>query len=260
MTDEKAKLLVKQEMYLEAGIHIGTKIRTYDMKKYIFKRRDDGLYILDLRKTDEQLLNAAKIISKYKPEEVLVVASRTYSSNAAAKFAQLTGVQLIRGRFIPGTMTNLSYKGFREPKIVFVCDPKGEREAIMESANNGVPLISLCDTDNETRFIDLVVPANNKGKKSLALIFYVLARELMVAQGKIAGYDEFKYDLGYFEQMYEEKKEAPVAEEPEPETTEAAVQAAPEAKSSEPVKSEQAKTEPAAPAPAKSEPAKEEKK
>lgn len=217
---EKAKFLVKQELYLEAGIHIGTKIRTYDMKKFIFKRRDDGLYILDLRKTDERLLQAAKLLAKYKPEEVLVVASRTYSSNAAAKFAALTGIQLIKGRFIPGTMTNLSYKGFREPKLVFVCDPKGEREAIAESAKNGVPLVALCDSDNDTTFIDMVVPANNKGKKSLALIFYVLTREIMMAQGKISGYDEFKYDPIYFEQMVIEEKK------PEAESAEAAEQPA----------------------------------
>jgi small subunit ribosomal protein S2 len=217
---EKAKFLVKQELYLEAGIHIGTKIRTYDMKKFIFKRRDDGLYILDLRKTDERLLQAAKLLAKYKPEDVLVVASRTYSSNAAAKFAALTGIQLIKGRFIPGTMTNLSYKGFREPKLVFVCDPKGEREAIAESAKNGVPLVALCDSDNDTTFIDMVVPANNKGKKSLALIFYVLTREIMMAQNKIASYDEFKYDPIYFEQMIMEEKK------PEAESAEAAQQPA----------------------------------
>lgn len=210
MTEEKAKLLVKQEMYLEAGIHIGTKIRNYDMKRFIFKRRDDGLFILDLRITDARLLMAAKILAKYKPEDVLVVASRTYSGNAASKFSELTGIELAKGRFIPGTMTNLSYKGFKEPKIIFVCDPKGEREAVKESAMNGVPVIALCDTDNETKYIDLVVPANNKGKRSLSLIFYILSRELMIAQGKIGSYDEFKYDLSYFEQVKEEKKEVPV--------------------------------------------------
>jgi len=209
--DEKSKLLVKQETYLEAGIHIGTKIRTHDMKRFIFKRRDDDLFVLDLRKIDERLLQAAKILSKYEPEDILVVASRMYSSNAAAKFSNITGIPLIKGRFVPGTMTNLSSSGFREPKIVFVCDPKGERQAIVESAKNGVPLISLCDTDNETRFIDLVVPANNKGKKSLALVFFILAREYMVSRGLIPSYTEFKYDILYFEQMnYSDDKKAEV--------------------------------------------------
>ncbi len=197
---EKGMMLVKQEAYLEAGIHIGTKIRTYDMRQFVFKRRDDGLFILDLRKTDERLLTAARLLAKFKPEDVLVVASRAYSGNPASKFAALTGVQLIKGRFIPGTLTNLSYIGFREPKLLIVCDPRGEREAITEGAKNGVPIISLCDTDNETKFIDLIVPVNNKGKKALALIFYVLTREFLLAQGKINSYEEFPHDLAYFEQ------------------------------------------------------------
>jgi len=213
---EKTGLPLKQEVFLESGVHIGTKIRTSDMREFVYKRRDDGLYILDLRKSAERLMAAAKMLAKYKPEEITVVASRVYSSNPASKFAALTGVNLVRGRFIPGTMTNLAYRGFMEPKIILVCDPKGEREAISESAKNGVPVIALCDTDNETKFIDLIIPINNKGKRSLALIFYILARELMLSQGKISSYDEFTYDIGYFEQLampVEKKPEA--AEEAE---------------------------------------------
>jgi len=201
-------MLVKQEMYLEAGIHIGTKIRTFDMREFVFKRRDDGLYILDLRRTDERLLAAAKLMGKFDIKDVLVVASRAYSSNPAKKFSELTGIPIVAGRFIPGTMTNLSYKGFKEPKVLFVCDPKGEREAIEEAAKNGIPVIALCDTDNETKYIDLIVPANNKGRRSLALIFYILTRELMLAQGKIKSYDDYEYKLSQFEEpVIEEKKE-----------------------------------------------------
>jgi len=212
---EKTGMPVKQEVFLEAGVHIGTKIRTNDMREYIFKMRDDGLFILDLRKSSEKLMQAAKVIAKYHPEEITVVASRVYSSNPATRFAELTGVNLIKGRFVPGTMTNMNVKGFMEPKLILVCDPKGEHEALVESAKNGVPVIGLCDTDNETKFIDLVVPINNKGKRSLALIFFILSREVMLSQGKIKGYDEFKYDLGFFEQMVmpEEKKEPEGAEE-----------------------------------------------
>src|SRR5512143_662111 len=186
---EKAGMPVKQEVFLEAGVHIGTKIRTNDMREFIFKRRDDGLYILDLRKSAERLMEAAKIIAKYKPEEVCVVASRVYSSNPATRFAELTGVSLVKGRFVPGLMTNMNVQGFMEPKLLLVCDPKGEHEALVEAAKNGVPVIGLCDTDNETKFIDVIVPINNKGKRSLALIFYILSREVMVAQGKIKSYD-----------------------------------------------------------------------
>lgn len=193
-------LLLKQETYLESGIHIGTKLRSHDMRQYIFKRRDDGLFILDLRKIDEMLLKAAKLLGKFKPEDILVVASRAYSGTPAAKFSELTGIPVLQGRFVPGTMTNLAFSGFREPKLIFVCDPKGEREAISEAAKNSVPIIALCDSDNETKFVDLVVPANNKGKRSLALIFYVLAREIMLSQNKIKSYDEFQHDVSFFEQ------------------------------------------------------------
>ena len=237
MTD-KSGLPLKQEVLLEAGVHIGTRIRTNDMRHFVFKRRDDGLFILDLRKSAERLIAAGKLLAKYKPEEVAVVASRVYSSNPASKFAALTGVRLIKGRFVPGTMTNIASKSFMEPKIVFVCDPKGEREAIAESAKNGVPVVALCDTDNETKFIDLIVPINNKGKKSLALIFYVLTREMLLAQGKIASYDEFTYDIGYFEHVAEDKKAPVVESKPEPESVEAASEAQAEAQVPEPAKKE----------------------
>lgn len=211
---EKAGMPVKQEVFLEAGVHIGTKIRTNDMKPYIFKRRDDGLYILDLRKSSERLMDAAKLIARYKPEEVWVVASRVYSGNPASKFAELTGVNIVKGRFVPGTMTNVNNASFMEPKILLVCDPKGEHEALLESAKNGVPVIALCDTDNETKFIDLVVPINNKGKRSLALIFFILSREMMMAQGRIKSYEEFTHDISYFEQLIMEEKPRPAAEAP----------------------------------------------
>ncbi len=209
---------LKQELFLEAGVHIGTKIKTDDMKRFVFRRRDDGLYILDLRISAERLVQAAKLIAKYPTEEVLVVASRVYSGNPAAKFSLITGIPTLKGRFIPGTMTNMTYKGFREPKLLFVCDPKGEREAIAEGAKNGVPIIALCDTDNETKFVDFVIPINNKGKRSLALIFYILAREISLAQGKIKSYDEFTYDINYFEQQDEPDEEKESAQETETES------------------------------------------
>ncbi|HLD60144.1 MAG TPA: 30S ribosomal protein S2 [Candidatus Bilamarchaeaceae archaeon] len=199
MTEKE--LLIKQEIYLESGVHIGTKIRTQDMRPYIFKKRDDGLYILDLRKTDEMLREAAKKIAEYKPEDVLVVASRAYSGNPAMKFSKLVNVRLLAGRFVPGTMTNTTCKKFTEPSLIIVCDPKGEQQAIKEAKKTNVPVIALCDSDNETKGVDLIIPVNNKGKKSLALVFYVLTRELMMSQGAIKSYDEFKQDLHYFEKM-----------------------------------------------------------
>lgn len=222
-TEERSSFLIPQEKYLETGIHIGTRFKTSDMKQFIFKMRDDGLYILDLRKIDERVREAAKMMGKYKPEEVLVVASRMYSGNAAEKFSKLTGVGLLKGRFVPGTMTNINLPNFQEPKLLLVCDPKGEWEAIREAAMMGVPVIALCDTDNNTAFVDWIVPANNKGRRSLAAVFYLLSRELMMSQGKIKSYDEFEYRMDFFERFEEEsakKKEEAPKEEKEDEAPE----------------------------------------
>jgi len=219
---DKTGLPVSQDLFLEAGVHIGTRIKTNDMKKFIFKKRDDGLYILDLMKTAERIMAATKLLSKYPPNEILVVASRVYSGNAAMKFSKLTGVPVLQGRFVPGTTTNLSSKQFQEPKLIFVCDPKGEREAIMESAKNGVPVIALCDTDNETKFVDLIIPINNKGRRSLALLFYIMSREILLSQGVIKSYKDFKYDVSFFEKLEETeqaKEEIEEGQEPAQETS-----------------------------------------
>jgi len=190
--------LVPQEWYLEAGVHIGTKVKTGPMREFIYMRRNDGLYVLDIKKTDERLRKAAKILSRYEPQDIIVTASRVYSSIAGANFAKVTGAWLYPGRFIPGVLTNPYRPDFMEPKILIVSDPRGEREAIIEAGKMGIPVIALCDTDNVTRYIDYVIPCNNKGRKSLALMFYLLAREYLMSRGVISSYSEFKYPLKMF--------------------------------------------------------------
>jgi len=213
-------LLTKQETYLEAGIHIGTKLKVHDMDPYIYRMRNDGLFVLDLRKIDERIRLAGKLLSQYAPEEILIVASRTYSGNSASVFSQLTGIKVYQGRFIPGILTNVSRSDFLEPKLLVVCDPKGERQAVVEAGKMGIPIIGLCDTDNTTMFVDWVVPCNNKGRRSLALIFYLLTREYQMARGKIASYDEFTTPLSAFEA--EKSEEAATATAPAGEATAAA--------------------------------------
>lgn len=220
--------LIKQETYLEAGIHIGTKLRVNDMSPFIYRMRNDGLYVLDLRKIDERIRFAGKILSQYAPEEVLVVASRTYSSNAAAVFSQLTGIKVYQGRFIPGILTNVARADFVEPKLLLVCDPKGERQAVVEAGKMGIPTIGLCDTDNTTSFIDWIVPCNNKGRRSLALLFYLFAREYQMGRNKIASYDEFTTPLSAFEA--EKSEEAQPAAPQDAESVAAAAEAQAEPK------------------------------
>lgn len=255
-------LLIKQEMYLEAGIHIGTKLKVHDMDPYIYRMRNDGLFVLDLRKIDERIRHAGKLLSQYAPEEILIVASRTYSGNAASVFSQLTGIKVYQGRFIPGILTNVSRSDFLEPKLLVVCDPKGEHQAVIEAGKMGIPTIGLCDTDNSTTFIDWVVPCNNKGRRALALIFYLLTREYQMARGKVASYDDFTTPLSAFEAEKTEEAAATTAPAGEaasvggPESVEAAAAAQEEAATS----SEPGAAPPAEPAPAEGEHKKEHKK
>ena len=211
-------LLIKQEKYLEAGIHIGTKLRVIDMTKFIYRTRNDGLFVLDLRKIDERIRLAGKLLAKYDPKDIVVVASRAYSSMAAQKFGQITGCSVRAGRFVPGAFTNVQRDDFIEPKLVIVCDPKGERQAVLECGKMGIATVGLCDTDNYTMFIDWAIPCNNKGRRSLGLIFWLLAREMAMGSGKVATYDDFKPTLEEFEAMMT----APVEAAPTPESAEAA--------------------------------------
>ncbi len=176
--------------------------------------------MLDLKKTDERIRLAARFISRYDSSGVLVVASRTYASNASKTFCKATGCKPLSGRFVPGILTNPARPDFTEPKLLVISDPKGERQAIRESAKSGIPVIALCDTDNIMRFIDLVIPCNNKGKKSLALIFYLLAREILKARGTITSDEEFKVSLQEFEEevlIEEGEAKAEPVESAEPE-------------------------------------------
>jgi small subunit ribosomal protein S2 len=200
-------LLIQQEKYLEAGIYIGTKIKTADMNPFIYKARKDKLYVLDLKKVDERLRYAAKFLSRYEASDIVVVASRTYAINSASKFAQILGCKVLAGRFTPGIFTNPARDNFTEPKLLFVCDPKGERQAVREAAASGVPVIALCDADNSTKFIDWIVPCNNKGRRSLALIFYLLAREVQKIKGIVKDDSELAYKPEDFEASVEEPEE-----------------------------------------------------
>jgi len=187
-----ADLLIPQEKYLESGVHIGTRVKTPHMKKYIYKVREDGLYVLDLKKLDGKIKLAAKLLARFEPQDVLVVATRTFAQQNAAIFCDVMGCRFMGGRFMPGTFTNPKSQYFNEPKIILVADPRTERQAVREATVIGVPVIAFCDTDNLATNVDLIVPCNNKGKKSLAIVFYLICSEILKAKGKdVISYEDF---------------------------------------------------------------------
>ena len=187
----EGKLLVPAETYLKSGIHIGTKFRTKYMEPFIYKARSDGLSVLNLQKIDERIKIAANFLSQFSPEEILVVSRRENGWKPVKAFSKATGVKVFAGRYPPGMMTNPELDIYKEFKIILVTDSWPDRNAIMDAVRTGVPVIALCDTNNQSNNIDLVVPCNNKGKKSLGLFFWLLAREYLLLKGVIKTADEF---------------------------------------------------------------------
>jgi small subunit ribosomal protein S2 len=202
MADE---LLIDQSTYLEAGVHIGTKVKTPGIKKFIYKIREDGLYLLDLPEIDRRIRLAAKMLAKYDEKEIVVTASRIYAIAAASKFAEITKTRILQGRIMPGVFTNPNRDDFIEPVIVLVSDTRNEKQAVKEASKTNIPVIALCDTDNWIKFVDLIIPCNNKGRRSLAVVYYLLAREFLKEKGIIKSNDEFNYKISDFEAKVEMK-------------------------------------------------------
>jgi small subunit ribosomal protein S2 len=194
-----SELLIQLENYLAAGLHIGTQQKTSDMEKYIFRVRSDGLYVLDIRKTNERIISAAKFLAKYDPEDILVVATRQYGQAPVKKFGEIVGCKTIPGRFIPGTLTNPKYNKFIEPKVIVVTDPRSDSQAIVESKQVGVPIVGLCDTENLLNTVDVVIPVNNKGRKAIALVYWLLARQILREKGTIGEFEDLGVPATDFE-------------------------------------------------------------
>lgn len=160
------------------------------MANFIYKTRPDGLSVLNLKEIDKRLRLAVNLLSKYQPQDILVVSRRENGWKGLKKLHQLTGIKVITGRYPPGILTNTALETFWEPKIIVVCDPWTDKNAVQDAAKKGIPVIGLCDTNNQANDVDLVVPCNNKGKKSVGLVFYVIAKEYMKAKGLLLGNEE----------------------------------------------------------------------
>ena len=197
MPDDEADLLIPVEDYLAAGVHIGTQQKTKSMERFIHRVRTDGLYVLDVSTTDRRIRTAASFLANYQPEQLLVASSRQYGRFPAEKFADVVGARARTGRFIPGTLTNPDYEGYIEPDVVVVTDPIGDSQAVKEAITVGIPVIAMCDSNNTTSNVDLVVPTNNKGRRALSVIYWLLANETLDRRGAEPGYalEDFETEL-----------------------------------------------------------------
>ncbi|MCL7414758.1 MAG: 30S ribosomal protein S2 [ANME-2 cluster archaeon] len=175
--------IIPLDEFLAAGIHIGTQQKTKDMMKFVYRVRTDGLYVLDIQATDQRIRLAAALLAKYDPAKILIVSARQYGHHPVRMFAKIIGAKSMVGRFIPGTLTNPSLDIYFEPDIIMVTDPHGDSQIVKEGVSIGLPVVGLCDTNNSTSNVDLVIPTNNKGRKALSLVYWLMAKQITDVKG-----------------------------------------------------------------------------
>jgi len=199
LAQQQIELLVPLELYLQAGVHIGTHTCTKQMEKFVFRVRPDGLYILDIKKTDERLRIAGKFLSRFEPSKIMVVSTRQYGKQPVLKFAEFVGAKPVVGRFVPGTLTNPKLEWYYEPDVIVLTDPRIDSQPLDEALMVGIPIVAFVSTDNRLEGVDLAIPANNKGRKSLALLYWVLARQVLRERGSIGPTDNLPVTHEVFE-------------------------------------------------------------
>ena len=193
-TKKENNLLVPLEDYIKAGVHLGTKIITAQMRHYIFKKRADGLAIINTNEIDSKIRTAASFLAQYDPDKIVVSCKREAGWLALEKFSELTGVRVFTKKYPAGIITNLALPNFFEPSLMMVIDPWIDKNPMMDAVQVQIPILSLCDSNNITSFVDLIIPCNNKSNKSIGLIFWILAREYNKLRGKdvkMPPYEEF---------------------------------------------------------------------
>jgi small subunit ribosomal protein S2 len=193
------ELLMPRDTLLSAGIHIGTRMKTLDMEQFIYRVRPDGLFVLDVKKTDDRIRVAAKFLARFGASKIAAVATRMYAQEPVSKFCETTGATPVVGRFIPGLLSNPLYPDRIEPEVLIVSDPKADAQAVKEAAAVGIPVIALCSTDNEFTGVDFVIPTNNKGRRALAVIYWLLARQVLRERGELPSDKDLPLTVDDFE-------------------------------------------------------------
>lgn len=202
----EGEFLIPIEKYMAAGVRLGTRMSNKYLQKrgFIFTIRHDGLRIFNLKKIDERIRIAAKMIAMYEPDKVLAYSAKPYGWKPVQMFAKFTRCKVLTGRFIPGTFTNPSAPYYMEVDLLISTDPKADAQAISEASRMGIPVIALVDTDTPHEFIDLVIPCNNKGRKSIALIYWLLAKRVLIERGELKPTEDLPVSPEEFEVKIEE--------------------------------------------------------
>ena len=190
---------VSEQVLLSTGIRVGTLVKTKSMASFISRTRPDGLHIIDVAKTLQRIELAAKFVSNLDLSRVVVYSSREYGKTPVTKFTELTGTIPLTGRFMPGTFTNPLYPKHLDPEAVIVTDPNMDQQAVIEATQVGIPVIAICNTDNLTENVDVVIPANNRGRKALAADLWLLARYVLQHSGKLSSDESMSYSIEDFE-------------------------------------------------------------
>jgi small subunit ribosomal protein S2 len=201
------ELLLPRDTLLSAGIHIGTRMKTKDMEQFIYRVRPDGLFVLDVKKTDDRIRVTAKFLARFEPAKIAAAAARLYAQEPVRKFCEAIGATPVVGRFIPGLFSNPLYPNRIEPEVLIVSDPRADFQAVKEASSAGIPVVALCSTDNEFSGVDLVIPTNNKGRRALAVIYWLLARQVLREKGELPPDKDLPLTIEDFEAKISKEEE-----------------------------------------------------
>ena len=203
---EQTEAIDIKKLIERSGLRVGTNVKTKFMKSFITKTTDEGLYMLDGDMTLEKIMTSAKFINRVGAENIIVCSGRQYAGIPIEKFCEMTGAKHHLGRFMPGTLTNPSLPYYIEPKIVFISDPEVDEQALIEATNAGIPVIGLANTENITSKLDIIIPANNRGRRALATMYWLLVRQILIEKGELKENESMKYEIEDFEAKHTEEE------------------------------------------------------